>query len=209
MTRWGGAAAVAALTAYSALLLWVELSSSQAAVRPYFADIEGPVPFFAVNTTLSVFLLGFAALLLLFTAAILTEAPARQARPFLLCQAGIFGLLAFDDRFQLHEALNWRLELGGDHYLLIAAGVAQIATILLLFRPGWTSPAAILLFLVGAAFSGAMLLVDILAPAKANLRLSIEDLAKTWGAAMFLAFSWETAKFQLCRSGRSDAERGA
>lgn len=56
----------AVLVVYSGVLLVVEANTSQDFVRHYFSDIEGPRPFFAVNTTLSTFLLTGAAMLLVF-----------------------------------------------------------------------------------------------------------------------------------------------
>ena len=53
----------ASLGLYSVALIGIELCTSQDYVRHYVSDVEGPVRFYAVNTTLSVFLLWATALL--------------------------------------------------------------------------------------------------------------------------------------------------
>lgn len=195
------AAAFAALIIYSIALIAVELGSSQAAVRPYFADIEGSVPFFAVNTSLSASLLAGAALLLLFAYGNLHGAKLR-VRAFLLAQSALFGLLAMDDRFQLHEIISYRLGLEGDHYVMLSWGLMELALLLSFFRIGDTSRGAMAMFAGAGLFAGIMLIFDIFVPSAMPLRLSIEDLAKTWGAAMFLGFSWQTAGFHLRSEAR-------
>jgi hypothetical protein len=42
---------------YSIVLIVIEILVSQEFVRNFFTDITGPVPFYAINTSLSVFLL--------------------------------------------------------------------------------------------------------------------------------------------------------
>ena len=189
-------AAIASLLlgAYSALLLALEWRTSQDHVRPYFADIEGDVLFHAVNTSLSVFLLAGTALLLLFAALVRTGATV--ARPFLLGQAAMFGLFAFDDRFQLHERIGYRLGIA-DHYVLLGWAAAEAALLALTLRPWMITRRMAALYLAGAGLFGLMLVFDALMPHDMVLRLSIEDLAKAWAAAMFFAFGWDAARFHL------------
>ena len=56
---------VLVLVIYSVVLLAIEWNHSQEFVRNYFTDIVGPDRFYAINTTLCVFLLGGTALLFL------------------------------------------------------------------------------------------------------------------------------------------------
>lgn len=183
------------LVAYSGSLVWVELNTSQAYVRQYFTDIEGDVLFYAVNTTLSVFLLAGTSLLLSF-AALAGPGAVGNVRPFLLSQAAMFGLLALDDRFQLHERLGYRLGVP-DHYVMLAWAAAEAILLLLFCRPRHVTARMAVLFLAGTAFFALMMVFDALVPADAILRLSIEDLAKSWGAAMFFGFGWEAARDHL------------
>ena len=188
---------LAGLALYSIWLMALELTTSQAGVRPYFSDIEGSVALFGVNTTLSASLLGGAALLLAF-AALSSD---RAGRSFLLSQAAIFGLLAADDRFQLHERIGWRLGIG-DHYVLLAWAVAELAFLAAFCRPALLTLKAALLFVAGASLFAIMFAVDAFVPAAAPMRLSIEDLAKSWAAAMFFGFAWETARDHLSTRAR-------
>ena len=189
----------ALLAVYSAALAGLELRTSQDHVRPYFTDIEGEVLFHAVNTTLSVALLAGAALLLLF-AALNRRGPGEGARAFLAGQAAMFALLAFDDRFQLHERLGYRLGFP-DHYVMLAWAAAGVGLLLLYWRSPHVSRRLTGLFLAGTGLFAVMLGFDALAPHDMVLRLSLEDLAKTWAAAMFFAFAWEAARLQLGRDG--------
>ena len=185
----------AMLAVYSTWLIWLEMDGSQTRVRPYFSDIEGEVALFAVNTTLSVALLAGTALLLMF-AATAEEARRRDSRKFLSSQAALFALLAADDRFQLHERLGWRLGVP-DHYVLFAWGLVGLALLAAYGRPALVSLRGAVLFAAGAALLAASFAIDAFAASDAWLRLSLEDLAKSWGAAMFLAFGWETARYHL------------
>lgn len=193
----------ALLVAYSAALLVTELRTSQDHVRQYFTDIEGDVLFYAVNTTLSVFLLAGTALLLLFGA---LAGPGRDARPLLLTQAGMFGLFAFDDRFQLHERLGYRLGVA-DHYVMLAWAAAEVVLLLLFWRARHVTPRMALFFLAGTLLFAVMLFFDALVPHDMTLRLSIEDLAKSWGAAAFFGFGWEAARFHLRSDEAASVDR--
>lgn len=204
--RLAGPFFLGSLAVYSAWLIGLEMRTSQAEVRPYFADIEGEVPLFAVNTTLSASLLAGAALLMLFAAVAGGQASRGHHRAFLLSQSGIFGLLAADDRFQLHERIGWRLEIG-DHYVLLTWGLAEAAALAAFCRPAFLNPRAAALFVAGGALFALMLALDALAPADARLRLSAEDLAKTWAAAMFFGFGWETARHRLATPGFGTAAK--
>lgn len=195
-------AGLCALMAYSATLLLVEWNTSQDDVRHYFTDIEGEVLFHGINTTLSAFLLAGSALLLGFAALARQGHRLSRATLFLMAQAGLFLLLAFDDRFQLHERLGYRLGVG-DHYVMVVWAAAQLAILLLLCRPRTVSLEAAALFIAAGGCFVVMMIFDVFVAHDAALRLSIEDLAKTWAAALFLAASWSLARFHL-GLGRTD-----
>src|SRR5687767_3585699 len=108
-------AAIGCLLIYSTVLIGVELATSQDFVRNYFTDISGPVPFYAINTTLSVALLWATALLFVILIAYSESRPElAHERWFYFSQAAVFTLLGSDDRFLLHEKLAYRLGIG-DH----------------------------------------------------------------------------------------------
>jgi hypothetical protein len=188
------------LAVYSVLLLWTEWRTSQDHVRQYFSDIEGEVLFHAVNTSLSASLLAGAGLLLAFAALAQRRGGAKAGRPFLLTQAAMFGLFAFDDRFQLHERLGYRLGVP-DHYVMLVWAVAELILLGLYCRPEHVTRRMVILFVAGTAWFAVMLFIDAVVPHDLVLRLSAEDLAKAWGAAMFFWFGWEAARFHLLGEG--------
>lgn len=186
----------AALAAYSAALLITEANTSQAFVRHYFSDIDGGRPLFAINTTLSTFLLAGAAILLMFAACSGRPEMTRESRWLMWTQAAMLGFLAFDDRFQVHEALAYRVGIA-DHYIMAAWAALETALLLALARLDQVPLRSFGLVVAGCGFFAVMMLFDSAIPHDAYLRLSIEDLAKSWAAALFFAAAWGLARFQL------------
>lgn len=181
-----------ALALYSTWLIGLEWRTSQQHVRAYFSDIEGEVAFHAVNTTISASLLGAAALLMLFSAAV---RPGHR-RALLISQAAMFAVLAFDDRFMLHERLGDRLDVA-DHVVMGGWAMLELILLAAFCRPLHVSKAAVRLFGAGVVLFALMFAFDSVVPRDMALRLSIEDLCKTWGAAMFFAAAWTVAAAHL------------
>lgn len=194
---------LALLAIYSCVLIGVELTTSQDYVRNYFSDVEGPVPFYAINTTLSVCLLWGTALLF---AVCVTCTECRHGtgwlRYFFASQALVFGYLALDDRFKVHERVAFRLGIG-DHFILLAVAVFQVLCLL----SAWPtlSARAKRYLLGGASLFVLMLFFDACVPHDMVLRLSIEDLAKTWATVCFFLFGWESVQNCIVRL-RSESE---
>ncbi len=185
-----GAVLCVALAVYSAVLIATEWSSSQQFVRNYLTDIEGPVPFYAVNTTLSVFLLWTTAVLFLVAAACTAgDARVRQWWWFFVSQACLFAFLGADDRFKFHE---WSARMLGiaDHFILLATGLVEVALLGLFGGKLFWKSRASLLFGAATVFFAVMFVIDAWVPHDMVLRLSLEDLAKTWSAALFCLYAW-------------------
>ncbi len=186
-----GTLAMLALATYTIVLLCVEFTTSQSFVRNYFTDIDGPVPFYAINTTLSVSLLWGTALLCIVALVCLdgSENVARFRR-FCLSQALVFGFLGLDDRFKFHEWAGWHLDIP-DHFILMVMAVAEVVCV------GWLGGATLLrsraggYLVTGTLLAGLMLGIDALAPEYGLLRLSLEDLSKTWAAFFYFLFGWQ------------------
>ena len=88
------------MVVYSLVLVTIELETSQAHVRHYFTDIEGPVRLYAINTTLSTFLLWASALIFCVVLRMIGGAPGHhKERLFCISQVVVFGYLGADDRF--------------------------------------------------------------------------------------------------------------
>ncbi|MBW1712141.1 MAG: hypothetical protein JRJ59_03235 [Deltaproteobacteria bacterium] len=178
------------LIAYSASLIISELVVSQQFVRHFFTDIKGPVPFYAINTTLSVFLLWSTGLIFaVCLAATEDRLQSKTERRFYLSQVLLFFALGFDDRFLIHEHLGGILHLN-DALIIGAYGIAEI---FLLFALGnlrqRTSQTRRYLLAAGLLF-GAMVIIDGFFPREMVPRLSLEDLAKTWSTVFLFLFAW-------------------
>ena len=186
----------AVLVVYSGVLLVVEANTSQDFVRHYFSDIEGPRPFFAVNTTLSTFLLTGAAMLLVFVVFSGKDDISSHAKWFFSSQALILSFLAFDDRFQLHEALAYRIGIA-DHFVMASWAVAEVGLVIAFAKLADITVRAAILVALGGVFFAVMMVFDAVVAHDMTMRLSIEDLAKSWAAALFFAASWHLARFHL------------
>jgi len=184
------------LVVYSALLIGVEAGTSQEYVRHYFSDIDGGRPFFAINTTLSMMLLASGAVLMIFAAFAQPASTPRRASLLLFTQAGMLGFLAFDDRFQLHEALAYRLNLG-DHFIMAIWALIELIFILVFARRNFVPISSFVFVVIGAVFFVIMMIFDAVLPHDMFLRLSVEDLAKSWAAACFFAASWCLARYHI------------
>jgi hypothetical protein len=182
------------LAIYTAAIMIIELQTSQQFVRHFLTDIEGPVPFYAINTSLSVMLLFFTSLV--FAVNILCMQSIRQNKLrfyFYVSQVIIFAYLGLDDRFMFHEKMKSNTGIEGDIVIILAAMVE----LFLLFKLGNIKNMNYrtkLYLILGAAFFGLMVMFDTLFPSEMVLRLSLEDLSKSWSAFFLFLFSWEILK---------------
>ncbi len=183
------------LVAYSIVLLGIEWTTSQDYVRNFFTDVTGPVPFYAVNTTLSVSLLWGTALLFGVCAFCSREQKATTAQNFYLSQTAIFFWLGFDDRFQFHEKASAFLTIRDEWILLAVAGL-ELA-LLLKYSRVYLPKSANRYFISASLLFVGMIIVDGLFPHDLVLRLSSEDILKTWACFQFALAAWSTVTFQI------------
>jgi len=178
------------LTIYCIVLISIEANSSQDFVRNFFTDIQGEVPLYAVNTSLSVFLLLGTALIFALTLITLNVKENNLDKiKFYRSQVFLFGYLGLDDRFLIHEYIGHILGIN-DALIIGLLGVLEIALIVVWgdYRQ-WSITTRN--YLLGAAFcSGLMMLIDGTFPSEMILRLSLEDLSKTWANTFIFLFSW-------------------
>jgi len=183
-------APVTLLTIYSVALVGIELRTSQDHVRNYFTDISGPVRLYAINTTLTVFLLWSCALLFAVHLRLL-EDPARQRKQRLFCgsQIVVFGYLGFDDRFLVHE---WLSEALAVQDTLILVGIGAIEAVCLISAGELRSRSRKTLTYLALAAVAFLIIsgIDAFLASELRLRLSCEDLAKAWSAFFLFLFSW-------------------
>jgi len=184
------------LGAYSVALILAELLISQDYVRLYLTDIIGPVdtqivPFYAVNTTLTCFLLLGTALLFFLTERFSNrEQASLRERLFLRTQVVLFAVLGCDDRFQLHEALGLLLKIN-DALVIAFWGVLELAALIWLGRIYRRTPKARAFVLTAALLFLAMVLIDGWVPEDLAPRLSVEDLLKMWAIVFLFLFGLE------------------
>jgi hypothetical protein len=128
--RWTKISLLGLLTMYSIALLYAELKFSQDYVRNYFTDITGPVRFYAINTTISIFLLwGTALIFAISTLCIDEEDDGNKARIFYTSQVLLFSYLGLDDRFMLHEWLASAARIN-DALIIFGLGILEIGLLI-------------------------------------------------------------------------------
>jgi len=179
-----------AVIMYSCSLLWIEWSTSQVYVRHFFTDIKGDVLFYAVNTTLSAFVLWSIALL--FGICLLFVDRAQQPREFFFCLSQIimFTYLGVDERFLLHENLGRWLH-RNDAYLLLGLGFIELSLLAWLGNIRQRSYKAQVFLISAAVLFAIMIFIDAILPSRLLFRLSLEDLTKLWAGLCLAFFAWE------------------
>ncbi|EMR03949.1 hypothetical protein [Cesiribacter andamanensis] len=177
------------LIVYSILLLVTHTLTSEKYVRPFYTDITGEVYGYGVNTSLSAFFLGSTAVVFLLCLAFIKNESQKDEKIFYYSQIILFIYLAIDERFQVHD-VDPIIRYHGD-MILPMLGLLQIY---LLFRYGHmlSKPKKVQLpLIIASALFVVMVFVDIVGPKiSLPLRLSIEDLSKTWANAFFFLFSY-------------------
>lgn len=185
------------LTLYCAILISLEITISQKFVRNFFTDIEGSVHFYAVNTSLSVFLL--LATALIFAASLVstvTTVNNRQQIFFYRSQILFFGYLALDDRFLIHEKIRYVLNTN-DIFIFLGLGILELILIVLWGNfSRWNNRIKNNLYKAAFCFA-VMVAVDTFYPSEMVPRLSLEDLSKTWANTFLFLFSWEIFKHNI------------
>ena len=180
---------------YSAVLIIAEALHSQDYVRPYYADIEGSVLFFAVNTTISTALL-WACALIFGICLTLLEVESTRRRIFYLSQVLVFAYLGLDDRFMFHEILGERLGIA-DVYLILGLGILEMGTLLFLGEIDKRSASVRFYLLAAGGMFMVMVYADGFMGARQLLRLSIEDLSKTWGGLFLCLMAWRMMRDEI------------
>ncbi|MFM2312513.1 MAG: hypothetical protein RLZZ04_1789 [Cyanobacteriota bacterium] len=178
------------LITYSIVLMFVEIKTSQDFVRNFFADIQGDVPFYAVNTTLTVFLLWATSLMFQVNLALspIEKINASQVN-FYRSQACFFCYLGFDERFLIHEKIGYVLGIN-DALIILGLGIIELVFIASWGNyQKWSNTTRSDLLRAAICFS-LMVVMDGAFPQDMVLRLSLEDLAKTWANVFLFLFSW-------------------
>jgi len=189
--------AISLLAIYSLILVLIELFTSQDYIRHYFTDISGPVFFYAVNTSLSVIL--FFGTALVFCICLVMSGPMAnpsQKQIFYITQILLFVYLGLDDRFLIHDLVLPHFGINGD-YILAVLAVVEGVVLLKLGKVLNENNAIRTYFLLAVLFSLFMFIADLFLPPELVLRLSMEDLSKTWSAFFLFLFAWAYFKKEL------------
>lgn len=181
------------LIAYSSFILASELLFGQDYVRKYLTDIKGDVIFFGINTTLTTLFLALTAynFFLCAMSCKKTDKSRKDLLSFFIVQSILFLFLALDERFMVHERIGFLLGFE-DAYLLGLIGVFELV---LLYRSKeiyWAGKLKSYALYLGGLLFGVMLIIDAFGADKGLLRLSFEDLSKTWAIFFLFIYSFET-----------------
>ncbi len=177
------------LTIYCVVLISLEINVSQEYVRNFFTDIEGDVPLYAVNTSLSVFLLLGTSLIFIIVLKTLPREENSKKILFYRSQIILFAYLGMDDRFLIHEHIGYVFGIN-DALILAGLGVLEIILILAWSNYQQWSKRTRNYLLAAAACAALMILIDGAFPREMIPRLSLEDFSKTWANAFIFMFSW-------------------
>ena len=185
------------LTIYCIVLVSIEVKVSQDFVRNFFADIQGEVPLYAINTSLSVcLLLGTALMFVVILASLPLQESNLNKILFYRSQVVLFGYLALDDRFLIHEYLGHILGIN-DALILAGLGILEVFLILTLSNYQQWSRTTINYLLAATACSALMLFIDGVIPSEMIPRLSLEDLSKTWANTFLFMFAWSLFRHNI------------
>jgi hypothetical protein len=197
---------------YSAALMSMEYRFGQDHVRPYFSDINGPVRFFAVNTTLSSFLLWTVGLAFGTCWLLSEKEDGKKPALFYLSQSLLFFYLGVDELYRLHEWAGGQLGIKDAYVLLVPGGM--IAASLWFWgdldKRSWRTKGYLLM---AGVFFAVMVSMDTVASARMVFRLSVEDLSKLWSDVFLLLFAGEIfgqhiaqMRARIAAGGRVEAE---
>ena len=175
------------LLLYTSAIFYIEITTSQDYVRNYLTDINGPVFFYGVNTTLSTFFLWATALVFIIVF-LFKHTP--KEKYFYISQIIFFVWIGLDDRFQIHEMISDKL--------LIFYAIIEICLIGLFWE--FINKKSRKNLIIGCVLLSLMLIVDFFLPAEMVLRLSSEDLLKIWAHVFLFLYSWEILKQKIDRA---------
>lgn len=188
---------LALLGLYSLSLVYLEFTVSQEYVRRFVDDITGPSRFYAINTTLCVFL-EWGTALLFGVCAVAARSGEKWNReiPFYYSQIAVFAYLGLDDRFRIHEMIGSKFGFN-DALVILALGLIEAAFLLAWGRIWERSRRLKTLFLAAGICFSIMVIIDGLVPRDLIPRLTVEKLSKTWGAVFLFLFAWESLNEKL------------
>ena len=193
------------LVVYSTIMICINWFWPASCVRYFLTDIVSSsaeyefLPLYAVNTSLSVFLLWAGAVLFMMAWRCLpAEECGGREETFLVSQMLIFFYLGCDDRFLIHEGLSDTLGMK-DALFFGALGLLELFFLLRFGRLFSRSRKIMIDVILAGFFFGIMFLADVVMPYRMKMHLSIEDIAKLWSAVFLFKFAWDTCSEKIER----------
>jgi hypothetical protein len=175
---------------YTILFLALNISCSQEQISYYFADISGPVIFYAVNTTFSVLLLWSTGLIFFLCFIIEIETTKELRRiAFYFSQIIVFWFLAADQRFMLHDFLGEAFQIHKAYILLFWGCLEGLA---LTWSESFHKASLLAKFniFIGAFLFFCMFLVSAFIPPDVIMFETTKDMLKIWSSLFILLFSF-------------------
>ncbi len=195
MIKFGKRLLFACLILYSCLILFIEYTQGQSVVRNYVSDIEGKLPFYGVNTTLSTIFLVLTAYnfgLVFFKMDLKAKSQRRMAL-FVLTQIFVFLLLAFDDRFRLHESIRTYLDVS-DSLLHVLIALLEMVVFIYCKQINWPLAKRDYYLITGGFLFVVMFMIDRYGSSTGFMRLSFEDITKFWSVVFLFLYSFQFLK---------------
>jgi len=188
------------LLVYSLILMSIEFQYGQEHVRPYFTDLQGSVFLYGINTSFTAFLL-LACALLFFISSTLLSSPVQKW--FCYSQIFIFTYMGLDDRFLIHEMIGRVLHKNDAWTLLIMGGLEVV--FLLFLGKFFSMPRKIQTLLVTAAgLFALMVYVDVRGAEDGFMRLSLEDLLKSWSVFFLFLYAYSYMQIYALKQVKTD-----
>lgn len=176
------------LVFYSLALIIIELIKSQSYVRNFFTDIKDPIgnfPFYGINTSICFFLLWAAALMFLI---VIIKNDSKILNPFYFSQVFIFFYLGLDERLLIHEYLGDVFRIN-DAIVLLIIGILELFFLIYLGKIFQMKKIISSKIFFAGVFFLIMVIIDGFFPSAMVLRLSFEDIFKTWAIFFIFLFS--------------------
>ncbi|WP_269526101.1 hypothetical protein [Coraliomargarita parva] len=181
------------LALYSTILLLTEYKFGQDTVRIFFGDLPGAGRFHYFNTSLCYLLFCGTGLLFLVAASFQPDDAGPRQGTFLFSQVIIFGYLGLDDRYVLHEQIGTAIGID-DVFVLLVLGGMELTLLLTAGRTFLRSKMTLACLGLAGGFFALMAFCDGALPLDMPMRLSMEDLSKTWSAFFLFLYGWTVLK---------------
>jgi hypothetical protein len=183
------------LILYSSFIVLTEFFQGQDAVRHYVTDIKGEAPFHGVNTTLTTIILVLTAYNFGLSFLKLNSDTKKHNKTLLFAatQFFIFLILAFDERFMLHESIGDYFGRGYSLFHMVIA-LIELGVFMYCKQIKWPETKGDYYLIIGGFLFVIMTIIDSFGASRGLMRLSLEDISKFWAIAFLFMYSYQFLK---------------